>query len=32
VAGEFTESSTMHGAMHSGEKAATAVLEYLRAE
>jgi phytoene dehydrogenase-like protein len=32
VAGEFTESSTMHGAMHSGEKAAAAVLEYVRAE
>jgi phytoene dehydrogenase-like protein len=32
LAGEYTESSTMHGAMHSGEKAAAAVLEYLRAE
>jgi phytoene dehydrogenase-like protein len=32
VAGEFTESSTMHGAMHSGEKAAAATLEYVRAE
>jgi phytoene dehydrogenase-like protein len=32
VAGEFTESSTIHGAMHSGEKAAAAVLDYLRAE
>jgi phytoene dehydrogenase-like protein len=32
LAGEYTESSTMHGAMHSGEKAAAAVLEYLRLE
>lgn len=31
LAGEYTESSTIHGAMHSGEKAAHAVLEYLRA-
>jgi phytoene dehydrogenase-like protein len=32
LAGEYTESSTMHGAMHSGEKAAAAVLEYLSQE
>ena len=29
LAGEYTESSSIHGAMHSGEKAAKAVLEYL---
>ena len=32
VAGEYTESSTIHGAMHSGEKAAQAVLAFLRTE
>jgi phytoene dehydrogenase-like protein len=32
LAGEYTESSSMHGAMHSGEKAAAAVLDYLRQE
>ncbi|HEV2236478.1 MAG TPA: NAD(P)/FAD-dependent oxidoreductase [Ktedonobacterales bacterium] len=32
LAGDFTESSTLHGAMHSGEKAAAAVLEELHAE
>lgn len=31
LAGEFTESSSIHGAMHSGEKAAKAVLAYLAA-
>lgn len=29
LAGEYTESSSIHGAMHSGEKAAQAVLTYL---
>jgi phytoene dehydrogenase-like protein len=29
LAGEYTESSSIHGAMHSGEKAAQAVLAYL---
>ncbi len=29
LAGEYTESSSIHGAMHSGEKAAKAVLDYL---
>jgi phytoene dehydrogenase-like protein len=32
LAGEYTESSTLHGAMHSGEKAAKAVLDYLRTQ
>jgi phytoene dehydrogenase-like protein len=32
LAGEYTESSTLHGAMHSGEKAAAAVLDYLSQE
>jgi phytoene dehydrogenase-like protein len=32
LAGEYTESSSIHGAMHSGEKAASAVLEYLRTQ
>jgi phytoene dehydrogenase-like protein len=32
LAGEYTESSTIHGAMHSGEKAAQAVLTYLAAQ
>jgi phytoene dehydrogenase-like protein len=32
LAGEYTESSSIHGAMHSGEKAAAAVQEYLRAQ
>ena len=31
LAGEYTESSSIHGAMHSGEKAAQAVLAYLDA-
>ena len=31
LAGEYTESSSIHGAMHSGEKAAKAVLAYLEA-
>jgi phytoene dehydrogenase-like protein len=29
LAGEYTESSSIHGAMHSGERAAQAVLEFL---
>jgi phytoene dehydrogenase-like protein len=32
LAGEYAESSSIHGAMHSGEKAAQAVLDYLRSE
>jgi phytoene dehydrogenase-like protein len=32
LAGEYTESSSIHGAMHSGEKAAKAVVEYVRAQ
>jgi phytoene dehydrogenase-like protein len=32
LAGEYTESSSIHGAMHSGEKAAQAVLDYLRTQ
>jgi phytoene dehydrogenase-like protein len=32
LAGEFTESSSIHGAMHSGEKAAQAVLEFVAAQ
>lgn len=32
LAGEYTESSSIHGAMHSGEKAAQAALEYLRTQ
>jgi phytoene dehydrogenase-like protein len=32
LAGEYTESSSIHGAMHSGEKAAQAVLAYLRTQ
>jgi phytoene dehydrogenase-like protein len=32
LAGEYTESSTMHGAMHSGEKAARAVVDYVHSQ
>lgn len=32
LAGEYTESSSIHGAMHSGEKAAKAVVEFLRTQ
>lgn len=32
LAGEYTESSSIHGAISSGEKAAQAVLEYLKEE
>ena len=32
LAGEYTESSSIHGAMTSGEKAAQAVIEFLREE
>ncbi len=32
LAGEYTESSSIHGAMHSGEKAGAAVLEYLQTQ
>jgi phytoene dehydrogenase-like protein len=32
LAGEYTESSSIHGAMHSGEKAAQSVLEFLKTQ
>ena len=32
LAGEYTESSSIHGAITSGEKAAQAVLEFLKEE